>query len=189
MNPIPTAVLIAGFMLPPPTMVSQWNADIVPIRRLPIERSSAQTNLLVSPAVDVAQSQQMTAGSDVLPMFDKADFVQMGLTLFGSLLDGWDGSDSQAPAQENLDAAKAFLAKIPAGMPIPKAMLSASGEVGLYWDTPTMFADISFEGNGKLSLFTRQKFGQHLENFVDDVSLADVTQEWLSRNLGIALAA
>lgn len=90
---------------------------------------------------------------------------------YSSLVDGWAGEGSIAPIAEALRDMRMVAESIPRGLPIPTASISFDGEVGLYWDEPTYFLDIAFDGSGSLSVFTKEKrSGQ--DQFVDSLDIA-----------------
>ena len=87
----------------------------------------------------------------------RLDWVDAQIESYGSLEEGWDGPDSQPPQQAHIEAARSILRSLPAGTPIPKPMLSSSGDLGLYWEDPEWMADIAIDGDHEFSLFFRSR--------------------------------
>lgn len=83
--------------------------------------------------------------------------VKFELNAYLELADDWDGPGSKAPSAEPIATAIGFMDRLPSGIPLPKPMLSSSGEVGLYWDVDAIYADVAFEGGDAFSLFIRNR--------------------------------
>jgi len=185
---ISTLALIAGFMVAPtPTRLREWQ---VKAYEPPAPKIAAATDWLINPNVITAPSQDMAATfANQMPVLDRMGAIALEMELYGSLDAGWDGPDSQVPSQENIQDALTLLAKLPAGLPLPKPMLSSTGSIGLYWDTQKVFADIALEGNGRFSLFTRLKSGDRTETFADDVKVGGIETGWFAQNLAVLFDA
>lgn len=76
---------------------------------------------------------------------------------FGYLSAGWDGRGSVAPPIELIDEAIAFLRALPAEMLPPDASASADGTVMWYWDTPRLYASMSFMKAGYQIFYAKDK--------------------------------
>jgi hypothetical protein len=87
----------------------------------------------------------------------RLDWIDAQLESYSTLEGGWDGPDSHPPQPAHIAAARSILRSLPAGTPIPKPMLSSSGELGLYWEEPDWVADIAIEGDREFSLFYRSR--------------------------------
>lgn len=154
-------------------------------------RSPASTESLICPAISRVTSEKI-ASPGMLSHHQGPNNMQglaAELNDYSDLKDGWDGPNSLGPKQADIDTAQSLLLKLPAGLPLPKAMIASSGSVGLYWNTDHAFADIEIEGGGKLSLFTRRKSGSQEESFHDDVLVNTLTSAWLSEKLMILTTA
>lgn len=68
---------------------------------------------------------------------------------------GWDGYEGIPPKRQAVIDAISFLDRKPADIQAPYPQLSSDGEVGLYWKTATVFADIGFYGDGEYSYYGR----------------------------------
>lgn len=185
MDPISTMALVAAFMLPPvPTRFPAWatrslSGSIDPTR------APESTESLISPAFSMATSEKIASPGMLghTQSSDKLQWLRAELDVYSDLKDGWDGPGSFGPNQDDIDCAKLVLAKLPGGLPLPKAMIASSGNVGLYWNTDLAFADIEIEGGGSLSLFARRKSGTQDEIFHDDVTVNTLTSMWLLKEL------
>jgi hypothetical protein len=87
----------------------------------------------------------------------RLDWIDTQIESYSALQVGWDGPDSKPPPPAHIEAARSILRLLPAGAPIPKPMLSSSGELGLYWEEPDWMADIAIEGDREFSLFFRSR--------------------------------
>ena len=87
----------------------------------------------------------------------RADWIDAQIESYSALQEGWDGPDSQPPQMAHIEAARSILRSLLAGTPIPKPMLSSSGELGLYWEEPEWMADIAIESDHEFSLFFRSR--------------------------------
>jgi hypothetical protein len=190
-DPISTVALVATFMMPlVPTRASDWTTKAI-VRPFDDTRSSAGSESLISPSMSRPLTEQITSQNIAGPGYgqDRLQLLTTELNLYRDLSDGWNGPDSVGPNSSDIDDAQGLVAQLSAGLPIPKAMISSSGTIGLYWNTDHAFADIEFEGDGKFSLFTRLKSSAHDERFFDDQSLHAITPRWLSEQLAVLTIA
>jgi hypothetical protein len=187
-NTITTLAFFAGFLNAP---ASTYNGDwLREIKQTPRSKLASPTNDLISPSVNPAPSEQLTAAFvDTLPPLDRLSCLELDLEMYGELNDGWDGPNSRVPTKADIQKARSIVAKLPPGLPIPKPMLSAAGVVGMYWDTKSVFADIELDADGCLSLFTRCKTGNMEEVFEEDIDINSLTSEWFKTRLAVLLDA
>ena len=100
---------------------------------------------------------------------------------FRAFPDGWDGEGSKQPSVQAVHAAITALSLVPAGMSLPKSMLSFDGEIGLYWDLPNGYADLNFDASGRNTFFSRDRGGaEHFE----EIGLGQVDASWFWSRLG-----
>lgn len=107
-----------------------------------------------------------------------ASALRSCLDVYSRLSDGWDGPESKAPTARSIEAIEALVDRLPSSLPIPTAMLSRTGEVGLYWDVPNAFADLVVDDDRVFSVFVREK-GSGVEEFAEDLVADEVSTEKL----------
>jgi hypothetical protein len=95
---------------------------------------------------------------------------------------GWNGPDFILPSSRAIDAALAFLERLPSRLPLPRPMLSHDGELGLYWDLVGGYAEVSFDPDGTLTYFSRAKDGE--ERFQEGVAVSTLGSEWYWESIG-----
>lgn len=180
---VKTVIVLAGIAQPVP--ITQLTALDTPsiFQEYPIVQLSTLNVFTVAP---VPSSELAVADLPVLPT--KIEMLRSEIRAYALLADGWDGDGSAAPAAENIADAIELTMHLPAGIPTPKPMISSSGEIGLYWNLEHAYADIAIEAGGHFSLFTRQKRGEQLEEFAEEVSVRNLSTAWISRQLAVLAA-
>lgn len=113
---------------------------------------------------------ELISRSESIVKADMRGGVINRLLSWAELNDGWDGEDSIAPTRASILKAIDLIKLAPADVPLPKPMLSPSGEVGLYWDLSDRYVDLEFSDSGLFSLYFRQK-KEKLERFEPALSL------------------
>lgn len=89
------------------------------------------------------------------------------------LTNGWDGPDSRAPHPEHLTLATLLFKNWPADLPVPSAMISADGTVGMYWPSlEHLYLDAEYDEQGLMSVFARRRHDGH-EHFQERLSPQD----------------
>ncbi|KAB2906869.1 MAG: hypothetical protein F9K30_24270 [Dechloromonas sp.] len=63
----------------------------------------------------------------------------------------WDGYGAEAPTSTAIDAAVAFLRKLPLGCPAPHISLKPDGEPLFYWKSSGCYIDLTFGPDGTMS--------------------------------------
>lgn len=109
------------------------------------------------------------------------------LDVYSMLEPGWDGPGSVPPLQADIDLAKKVVNSVPAVFPLPKAMLSADGTVGLYWNDAHVYIDIQFESDQTLSMFSRNRSSDK-ERFFDSIDVTFINSNWFFNTLGELLS-
>jgi hypothetical protein len=104
-----------------------------------------------------------------LEVANRIDRISSEVLEYAELQDGWDGDGSLAPSSESVAKVIGLIGQLPVGSPLPKPMVSSSGEVGLYWRTEHFVADI-LVSDGSPSLFIRAKDGTGRELFLPELS-------------------
>jgi hypothetical protein len=87
-----------------------------------------------------------------------------------------------APSTDAMNAALSFIDAIPARLPLPRPMLSSSGELGLYWDLPLGYAEACFESDGAVVFFSRSDEG--MEHFEESLKVENLDSRWFWGTLG-----
>lgn len=99
------------------------------------------------------------------------------LEFYTQLSEGWDGYKGQPATRASVDDAAAFLGRLPMHLPTPKPMISGDGEVSLYWEVGTRYAEAAFPGDGTFHFI----FDSEEENVcIDNISSTD---EYLSEEI------
>jgi hypothetical protein len=184
MDPVSTLILVASFLAPIlPTKRPEWLEKSL-AADYSQEVNTTSTTKLVSASPVLTASILLTQ----LPtaIFDRCTLLAQEIQTYKFLNDGWDGVGSVSACQKSIDAALYFVGKIPSGLPLPSAMLSYTGEVGLFWDAESGYADINFTSDGYSSFFSRTYNGQ--EYFQESLANASFTREWFFQVLGAVSA-
>jgi hypothetical protein len=137
--------------------------------------SAAQTNLT---CIAESSSTVVTEASYISgygAVNNKLQLLKNELQAYESLESGWDGNNSSAPQRSHIAAACQLLDRLPAGVPLPKPMLSHDGEVGLYWVEDKFFADVVIENSTSFSLFVRQREPAYKEYFADSLIIKNTS--------------
>ncbi|MFM0315940.1 hypothetical protein PQR36_13710 [Paraburkholderia nemoris] len=180
---VKTVIVLAGLAQPAPiTQLAGWNSTSAfpdyPVAQVP--------TLNVFTATSATSSESAMAEIPALPT--KIEMLRGEIHAYSQLAEGWDGDGSVAPTPDNIADAIEFTLHLPAGIPTPKPMISSSGEIGLYWNLDHAYADVAIETGGHFSLFTRDKRGEQLEEFAEEVSIRDLSTAWLSQQLAVLAA-
>ena len=83
------------------------------------------------------------------------DKLHARLLSYLDLTDGWDGYRAAPPSIDAVLDAVAFLVIRPRDVPLPFPQLASDGEVGLYWRTGEIHAEVGFYGDGDVSYYAR----------------------------------
>jgi len=89
---------------------------------------------------------------------------------YAQLADDWDGDGALRPSPLSIASAKKLLEWLPAGVALPKPMISASGEIGLYWHSDNAFIDAVISEDGDFSLFGKFEGDAPEEQFLTDLT-------------------
>jgi hypothetical protein len=104
-------------------------------------------------------------------VISRIEWLRSELASYQNLPAGWDGEGSLPADPMHISAASTLLELIPAGIPLPKPMLSPDGELGLYWKGDRWFADAVIEDETHFSLFIRSLEHGNREVFVDSIGI------------------
>jgi hypothetical protein len=125
--------------------------------------------IISSRAVGLSATKASFASLDRL--MSRLEWLNAELLAYQDLEAGWDGDESEPPKHEHISAAASLLKALPAGLPLPKTMISADGEVGLYWKDDRWLADAVIEDKDHFSLFIRSLKDGNREIFVDSIAI------------------
>lgn len=109
------------------------------------------------------------------------------LTAYGALEAGWDGEDSLPVPAKSLEVAELFIRLIPEDIPLPKPMISRTGIVFFYWDSPKTYIDVEIEADSKLSMLIVDKklsadpSTYNTEAWIPAQELSDFTPEFFNK--------
>lgn len=139
--------------------------------------NNLQTN---KPIMDnfLSKSETLCAG---FASYDRAisrlEWLSSELDSYMNLKAGWDGIGSLSADPTHISAAKALLNVLPAGLSLPKTMLSSDGELGLYWKDDNLFADAVIENEKTFSLFIRFNEKNSREIFIESIDIDSAASE------------
>lgn len=177
MEPLSTLVLVAAFLAPVPlTKRPDWDFGSLDSR---VDSGPTTNELVMAPTVITDDVVMPTSASSVS---DRRVYLAQKVREFQALTDGWDGVGSVAALRNSIEASVSFIDCLPGGIPLPNAMVAATGEVGFYWDLDGGFADINFEGNGSASFFSRDRSG--VEYFAEGLTQETFSRRWFFEVLG-----
>lgn len=74
--------------------------------------------------------------------------------------------------------AEKFLETLPAGFPIPRAAHGEDDAVTLFWDKESFYADVEFQGDGTLSVFSRRRADPNVDRGCEGISLSQSFGSW-----------
>ena len=78
---------------------------------------------------------------------DDVDALAGRILSFRDYKANWDNEQACSPSVDGVYDAVDFLNFLPQGIPTPKPMVLASGDVALYWDDGDTYAEIGFDGS------------------------------------------
>ena len=166
-----TAIALAYGMAKPTTKDDGWNLHKIP-PSLFVEDKASTDQMILGKAAYIS-STTATQYSASTHARNKIESLKAELATYGSVLHGWDGEGSEPPNSTHISAASQILSLLPAGVPIPVPMLSADGEVGLYWKTSDYLADAVIEDAHHFSLFIRSLNDGNLETSISSIAIGE----------------
>lgn len=104
---------------------------------------------------------------------DKASWLQAEIESYRHLPAGWDGEGSVGPSSDALEGARKLIDNLPAGLELPKPMITSSGELGFYWKADAYYADLIIEEKNLFSLFVRSREHPGREFYFDALPIAE----------------
>lgn len=124
--------------------------------------SSTQKLSSIDPLIDALQSSAIATNSDsfcfneVTRQTTESERIIGELRRWAFLYKDWDGEGASAPAPESIKNAVAFVGLIRDSADLPQPMLHATGNVSLYWDNKSLYADIEFLNDGRVAYFIKK---------------------------------
>ncbi|HZZ05901.1 hypothetical protein [Paraburkholderia sp.] len=179
------SVAVVGATLTQPiTQATDWlNTSQPPVIASPTDISSSFAPIYVGNGGNIAQTDLEPVFENVSIPIDRLTLAQNEISSYSSLQDDWDGNGGTPPDSGHVRDAIAFLDRLPSGIAIPTPMIGSSGDIGLYWDLTSFYADVAFEGSGALSLFVKNKQTRE-EKFAAVDDLHGLSQDWFFQMLG-----
>ena len=176
MEPITTIALLVGLAGIPTTLRPKWDSER--LTDFPMTLSTATPHYLtIDVAATVTPPLSFSGQLGLHPNFGGEQDVLSVLSTYSSLSAGWDGPESVAPHPRDLERASAFVQSIPSAIPLPRPMLSASGVVGLFWDSGAIYSDVHFENDETISIYIRDR-ESGAEQFFDEVAIENASPDW-----------
>lgn len=163
------AIAVGHAVMRVPTKLDGWmDAESKGVTVEKRERMAEAECLFPSPVALPTQSTDYSLSKGVM---SRAGSLQAEVESYRALPGGWDGEGSSGPSDEAIDGAKKLIEQLPAGVILPKAMISSSGELGFYWKSDTFFADITIESANTFSLFVRSRLNSDREFFFETLPI------------------
>ena len=73
----------------------------------------------------------------------------------------WDGEGANAPSKTSIKEAVKFVRLINDSVEMPDPNLLASGNVSLFWNSQSLYAEIEFLGNNRIAYFIKKNEDKH----------------------------
>lgn len=184
MEPISTLILTFALLVPvPPTQ--RLMLDGIQKNKYEDSKSSKNSKDTVLPLLaDVKQTttDRTLYKSEATQLVNARELLKSETKAYSLFEAGWDEEGSQPPSKIAMNKALSSIDAIPARLPLPRPMLSSSGELGLYWDLVGGYAELSFETNGQMSFFSRKINGQEI--FDADMVISSLDDNWFWKSIG-----
>lgn len=147
----------------------------------PAEATNVQEVFSVEPRADT----ELELESEKRDQPSAEDRLHAELFSYVELSRGWDGYDGEPASFQAVQDAIAFLLTRPGDIPLPYPQISPDGEVGLYWRSKEVFAEVGFYGNGEYSCYAKYtpESAESIEDGRDHCDLS--TEGWPERVLAI----
>lgn len=180
-----TALALSFAFMPPPTPTQTKNflrkfamADV----REYVPVSSETTSYFAAVS---GESTITPAAMSKETGLDPFQAVEAELNAYLTYPKGWDGVESEGAKWADIQLASSLLQHLPAGIPLPKPMLSASGEIGFYWNSDHAFIDAMIDEDGTFSIFAKVRGEQSEERFFEGLRLEPNSISLLSECLSL----
>lgn len=80
---------------------------------------------------------------------------------WGAVKANWDGEGASLPSAQSIKDAVSFIKLIADNSALPEPMLLASGNAGLYMNENSLYVDIEFLGDDRISYFIKRNGDKH----------------------------
>ena len=178
MEPVSTTIALLASLALPATAKPDWLSEntkkneklSTSIIRVEYYYNNMSTNQATIAELRIPIGNKIQDNNSVNDVFSR-------LASYSKLQPDWDGADSLVPSITDVKLAIDFVESIPAIFPLPKPMLSREGVIGLYWDDGSVYIDIQFDSEHKLSVFSRDR-SSGKEKFVDSVDITSIDSNW-----------
>jgi hypothetical protein len=162
------------------TMAVAWAFTCAPVTRIKMERFELDGATIGQDHAKVFNVPATVAAFSPAPneighvLVSQYGQLERTIESYLALENGWDGFDATKPSVDQVQALRRLVAELPGGVPVPSAMVSSQGSVGLYWDSPTFFADLEIEPDLSTSFFSKNRISSE-ESFLEFPAAGDLS--------------
>jgi hypothetical protein len=181
MEPISTLILSFAFLVPIP-VTQRLILDKSEKDKYTYSKDMNDTELPLMSGVIPTTTDRTLYKPKSVQLVNVRELLKRETKAYSLFEAGWDEEGSQPPSKIAMNRALSSIDAIPARLPLPRPMLSSSGELGLYWDLDGGYAELSFETNGQMSFFSRKKNGQEI--FDADMAISSLNDNWFWKSIG-----
>jgi hypothetical protein len=181
MEPISTLIFSFAFLMPVP-VTQRLILDKSEKNKYAYSKDINDTALPLISGVISATTDRTLYKPKSMQLVNVRELLKRETKAYSLLEVGWDEEGSQPPSKIAMNKALSSIDAIPARLPLPRPMLSSSGELGLYWDLVGGYAELSFETNGQMSFFSRKTNGQEI--FDADMLISSLNDNWFWKSIG-----
>jgi hypothetical protein len=172
------AIAIGQAVVRVPTKLDGWMED-VDLKHMIVEEYEPPTEADGRLALQASPPTASKGYATATVAMSRVDLLRAEIESYKELTEGWDGEGSVTPSNAAIDGARKLIDRLPAGITLPKAMISSSGELGFYWKTDTFYADIAIEDANIFSLFVRSRVNPDREFYfpalpIDETGAASI---------------
>ncbi len=181
MEPISTLILSFAFLVPIP-VTQRLILDKSEKDKYTYSKDMKDTALPLMSGVIPTTTDRTLYKPKSMQLVNARELLKRETKAYSLLEAGWDEDGSQPPSKIAMNKALFSIDAIPARLPLPRPMLSSNGELGLYWDLESGYAELSFETNGLVSFFSRKTNGHEI--FDDDITISSLDDKWFWKAIG-----
>ena len=183
MEPLSAFVLASTFFVAPATRRPTWELTSEMLLQSESRLGDSTQFLLEIPANIASPATKWGATESAIgQQLSPRELLMREVLSYPDCEDDWNGEGTLGPSQHAVDAATAFINAIPARLPLPRPMLSADGEIGLYWALGGGYAEVTFNASGEIVFFSRSNNG--VERYDDQLNVALLNDAWFWAELG-----